>query len=95
MKKTVWMLFAAAILPTLALAHGNKIDMTGDGIVAALSKFSKEETAQTANFSGVKGWLDADKIMVKVYLAANANITYACTMTEAGEGEHMFNCIKQ
>lgn len=94
MKNIVWMIFGAAILPAFAFAHGSKIDMTGDGIVAALSKFSAEESAQAPNFAGVKGWIDSDKVMVKVYLAGNANVTYACTMTEAGNGEHEFNCAK-
>ena len=86
--------FAVIAFPVLALAHGNKIDITGDGIAAALKKFETEETSHAANFSGVKGWMDADKIMVKVYLSDNSAITYTCTMMEMNGGDDMFTCVK-
>lgn len=93
MKKLLALVFAVVAFPLLAFAHGDKVDMTGDGISAALKKFTTENAGQMSSFSGVKGWLDGDKIMVKVYLTGNATITYSCTMMEMGGGaDDMITC---
>lgn len=96
MKKAILMFLAASILPVSAFAHGNKVDMTADSIVAALNKFKTEEASQMNAFVGAKGWVDGAQTMVKVYLTGNLTITYSCTMVEMGNGNSdAINCLKQ
>lgn len=86
----------ASVLPLSAFAHGDKIAMAAEGIAAGLKKFEADNADQVAGFAGVKGWIDADKVMVKVYLPNSASMTYGCAMMEMGGGQpDMFTCVKQ
>lgn len=94
MNKILFVLMAA--LPVTAFAHGNKVAMTGAGVDEALKAFQKDQPDQIAKFTGVKGWLAADKIMTKIYLSGTpAEVVYTCTMMEMGEGKpEMVTCTR-
>jgi hypothetical protein len=95
MNKLIFGILATLAFCPSAFAHGDKLDMTGDGISEALKKFQAEEAAQAGHFAGVKGWLDADKIMVKIYLSNNSAVIYSCSLMEMGGGsDHMVTCTK-
>ena len=93
MKKLV-LTFALLNISTTAFAHGNPFSMTADSITAAAEKFEKEEAASMPLYTGVKGWPNADKIQVKVYLSNNTTINYLCSMMNMG-GSDMMMCDKQ
>jgi hypothetical protein len=94
MNKILIVLLAA--LPLSAFAHGDKIEMTVAGVNEAVKSFKKDLPDQIAKFTGVKGWLAADKMMAKIYLSGTpTDVTYTCTMMEMGPGkDDMITCVK-
>mgnify|MGYP001592613997 CR=1 FL=1 len=95
MKTKLLIAMMIVAIPVVAFAHGSKVGSTGHAIETALKKFEQEEThAVVDGFLGVKGWLDQDKVQVKIYLPNNAVIQYTCFEHEMN-GSEMTMCTKQ
>ena len=81
MKKLLALLATFTVLtPAISFAHGDKFDMVKDSIAMVYPIFKAGHAADLPNFTGVKGWPDQDKILVKVYLSTNTTVNYSCMM---------------
>ena len=69
---------AGILVPKLSLGQGNKAQLIQAGITAALAKFQKDDPSSVPNIAGSKGWVDGDKVQVKVYLSGNFTLRYSC-----------------
>jgi hypothetical protein len=92
-KLSLAFLILSALSPMSAFAHGTAVAMTAEAVANAGEIFEKNEPASLPLFTGMKGWLDQDKIQVKVYLSSNSAIQYTCTMADVG-GTHVITCTK-
>ena len=90
----IFALSLAIVSSSSAWAHGNKFSMTAEAISAAGEKFEVDEKASLKLFTGVKGWLDGDKVQVKVYLSDNTTVGYTCAMMEMNGDDDMMMCSR-
>ena len=80
MKKITLVAVTVLLVSSFAFAHGNKLAMSAESISVVAEKFEKEEAPSLPDVIGVKGWPDADKIQVRVYLTNNRTVSYTCHM---------------
>jgi hypothetical protein len=86
----------ASALPMSAFAHGTKLEQVSKSTVTVLDQLTKEDNdAILDGFTGIKTWIDGDKIQVKVYLAAPAAaLLYTCIDHHMPDGTPMTMCSK-
>lgn len=93
MKKIFVSAFVAALsMPVLALAHGDKLEMTKASLTEALKDFKADHPQQVADFQGTKTWFDGDSAKVRIYLPNNVTMLYTCMHHDDGNGGEVLQC---
>ena len=87
MKLTSILVSLVAASSSVAMAHGDIVDMTIASVTQGLAQLKVDHPEHIAHFQGVKAWPSADKIELKIYLPDNASVSYTCEHDEAAENE--------
>ena len=100
--KTVGMIaLTASALPLSAFAHGTKLEQVSKSTTTVIAQLEKDDNETILDaFTGVKAWIDGDKIQVKIYLTpavatAPTFVQYTCIDHHMGDAaQPMTMCTK-
>lgn len=91
MKKIAIALVSCAF-STVALAHGNVLDMTAASVAQGLKQLKIDHPEHVDHFQGVKAWPVGSEIKLKIFLPANGLVNYTCVHNDQAVGENKVQC---
>jgi hypothetical protein len=81
----ILVVLAACAVSSLALAHGNVLDMTAASVTEGLKQLKIDHPEHVDHFQGVKAWPVGADIKLKIYLPDNVTVGYTCVHKDQGD----------
>ena len=93
--KLIAIALTSCFLSTVALAHGDVLEMTTLSITEGLKQLKKDHPEHVDHFQGVKAWPVEKDIKLKIYLPDNATLGYTCVHKDAGTDASKVICTME